>query len=381
MPTLKIDLSTRILSDDMKVYLVHPGARYTFYHTVLERQLLPVDVPYLELEDGKGVPQPAHIAPMLERARLMRKWAKRPLAESDKPRPPLDLDFYRAGLEAEAGAQGARTKLRNSAEKILWTIPEGSLIVIPAQRITEFALIAEAGPRDAIRETVVGTDQYHGMKFPTRQLSNLKKIPMLALPGSVVASARSTSIIEEIDGHAEDQLLRLFYGDYQRDSEYVAGVIANTDDFDALVLGQMIDLHVAIDHFLRTGEVLAPGRALYDTKVKKAPNLHATINSPDGRAFLESSGVATFAVKLLMIVAASGVGLAAAGSLIANAEVVLENSAQQMVDPELMTASANALVDFFATSGYSNYNEYLEALQNGLERNATTPTGTAVIQP
>ncbi|WP_317386634.1 hypothetical protein [Tritonibacter scottomollicae] len=381
MPTLKIDLSTRILSDDMKVFLVHPGARYVFHNTVLEHSVLPADVPFLSIDNGKGVPEADDIGPMLERARQMRKWAKRPLADENRPRPIMDLDFYRVGLEAEAGAQGARTKLRNSAQKILWSIPEKSLIVVPSQRITEHALIAEAGPREADRQKVAGIDQYHGMEFLARPLIGVKKVPMLKLPASVVASARSTSIVEEVDGHAEDQLLRLYYGDYQRDSEYVAGVIANTDDFDSMVLGQMIDLHVAIQHFLETGVALEPGRALYDKNVEKAPRLHATINSPDGRASLESSGIATFAVKLLMIVAASGVALTDAGNLIANADVILENSAQQMVDPALMTASAHALVDFFATSGYSNYNEYLEALQNGLERNATTPTGTAVIQP
>ena len=318
---------------------------------------------------------------MLERAREMRKWAKRPQSEDAQPRPPMDLDHYRIGLNAESGAQGARTKLRNSAQQVLWTIPGGSLVVIPAQRITDSALLAELVSRKQPRQIVRGRDHYKGMDFLARPLRNLKKVPMLALPGSVVSSARSTRIIEKIDGHAEDQLLRLFYGDYQRDSDYVAGVIAHTDDFDALVLGQMIDLHVAIEHFLRTGIALKPGRSLYESSITTVPHLHATINSPDGRASLESSGIATFAVKLLMIVAVSGVTLTVAGDMIANAQVVVENSAQQQVDDVLLKASANALVNFFATSGYPSYTEYLEGLQKGLERNATTPTGTAVIQP
>jgi len=381
MPTLKIDLSTRILDDDMKVFLVHPGARYIFHEQVLRNRAIPVDVPFLDVEDGDGIPEANKIEPMLERARQMRKWAKRPVAETAKPRPPMDLDFYKTGLQLEDGAQGARTKLRNSAQKVLWTIPEGSLAVIPSQKLTGHALLAEFESMKTPRKTVLGTDHYEGMTFLARPLRNLKRIPMLELPSSVVTSARSPSVVEEISGFAEDQLLRLFYGDYQRDSEYVAGVVANTDNFDALVLGQMIDLHVAIEHFLSTGQVLRPGRALYDSDIENAPSLHATINSPDGRASLESSGIATFAVKLLLIVAASGVGLVEAGSLIANAQVVVENSAQQNVDQNLLKASADALVDFFATSGYQGYNDYLEGLQNGLNRNGTIPKGTAEIQP
>lgn len=82
-----------------------------------------------------------------------------------------------------------------------------------------------------------------------------------------------------------------------------------------------------------------------------------------------------------MIVAASSLSLGAAGDLIANAQILVENSAQQHADPALVQASAKSLVDFFATSGHANYTEYLEGLQKGLERNATGPSGKAEIEP
>lgn len=253
MPTLKIDLATRILKDSMKVYFVHPGARYAFYDHVVRDEVLPVDLPFLELEDKKGLPASDKIAPMLERARQMRKWAKRPQAEFSKKRPAMDLDLYRVGLQLEEGAQGARTKLRNTAQEILWGIPKNSLAIIPHRRITGHAILAEFGSRKSPRKVIDGHDHYEGMKFLARPLRNVKQIPMLDLPSSVIVSARSTKVVEQINGHAEDQLLRLYYGDYQRDKDYVAGVIAHTEDFDALVLAQMIDLHVAIEHFLETG--------------------------------------------------------------------------------------------------------------------------------
>lgn len=381
MSTLKIDLSTRVLRDDMQVYLIHPGARYVFYDDILEQSVIPVDIPFLAIPDGQGLPTTGDIVPMIERARQMRKWARRPKSDLDTPRPPMDLDYYRVGLDSDDTAQGARTKLWRNAQKILWSIPEGSLAVFPSQRVIGEAILAEVGGNIEQRTTVSGRDHYHGMEFLARRIHNLKTIPMLSLPGSVIASARSTSTIEQIEGHEEDQILRLYYGDYQRNSDFVAGVIANTDDFDSLIVGQMIDLHVAIDHFIRTGRAVAPGRALYEIGDAVAPNLHATINSPDGRASLESRGVATFAVKLLLIVAASDVALTSAGDLLAQAEVVVENSAQQDIDTTMIEASKDALVNFFATSGAVNSTEYLQGLQDGLLRNQTSPTGTASIEP
>lgn len=365
----------------MRVVFVHPGARYTFYRDVLEREVLPVDVPYLEIQDRVGVPEANEISPMLERARDMRRWAKRTKKEAHKRRPSMDLNYYRTGLNQEPAAQGVRTKLRNSAQKILWAVPKDSLVVVPSPRLAGDALLAEFERRKAPRQIVRGRNHYEGMEFLARPLRNLKKVPMLSLPSSVLASARSTRFIEDISGDAEDQLLRLYYGDYQRNSDFVAGVVAQTENFDALVLGQMIDLHVAIEHFLRSGKVLRPGQALYRSGETRAPQVHATINSPDGRASLESTGIATFAVKLLMIVAVSGVALGTAGKLIAENQILVENSAQQNVDPDILQASANALVDFFSTSGHENYTEYLKGLQKGLELNATKPTGKADIQP
>lgn len=381
MPTLTIDLATRVLQDDMEVNLIHPGARYAFYNTVADHHLLPVDVPFLTAQDGHGLPDADQIEPELERAREMRRWAKRPLTEASKPRPTRDLDFYRTGLNLDAGAQGARTRLRNAAQEVLWEIPGGSLVVVPSRSIAGEAILAEMSDRTAPRWTVQGTGHYLGMEFLARELVPVAKVPMLALPQDVLGKARSTSAVQQIGGYDEDRLLRLAYGDYQRDSDYVAGIMANTDDFDALVMGQMIDLHVAIEHFLTKREALSPGKSLYLGDDVVAPFLHANINSPDGRASLESKGVSTFSLKILSIIAASGIPLSQAGHMVANAQVSVINSADPNGDTKIIQDSANALTSFFATSGEKDYTTYMRGLQNGLKRNKTTPQGTALIQP
>ena len=295
--------------------------------------------------------------------------------------PAQNLDHYRVGLNLKAGAKGARTRLRNAAQKILWDMPEGSLVVIPQKGITGQAILAELGAPNAARDRVHGQDHYAGLTFLARPVKILNRVSMLALPADALGAARSTRAVQNIGGQSEDRILRLAYGDYQRDRDFVAGVMSNNENFDALVLGQMIDLHVAIEHFLEKREVLDPGRVTWAPAVNSAPHLHATINSPDGRASLESQGMATFAVKLLGIVAASGISLAIAGRLIAEGHIDVMNSKEPDGSTKEIQASADALTDFFATSGYSSYNEYLTGLQNGLERNATKPQGTAEIKP
>ena len=136
LPTLKIDLATRIFDDQMQVQLIHSGARYAFYDAVSQNSVLPVDLPFLDIPNGRAVPDADQISPMLERAKVMRRWAKRPKSEARTLMPAQDLDHYRVGLNLGARAQGARTRLRNAAQKIFWDMPEGSLAVIPQKGIT-----------------------------------------------------------------------------------------------------------------------------------------------------------------------------------------------------------------------------------------------------
>ena len=65
MPTLKIDLATRVLDDQMQVNLIHPGARYAFYDEVSQNSLLPVDLPFFDVPDG----QPAAPLPSESKAK------------------------------------------------------------------------------------------------------------------------------------------------------------------------------------------------------------------------------------------------------------------------------------------------------------------------
>lgn len=114
----------------MQVNLIHPGARYAFYNDISQSSLLPVDLPFFDIPNGRSVPDADQISPMLERARVIRRWAKRSKSEAHTPQPSRDLDFYRTGLNLHAGSQGARARLRNAAQKILWEMPESSLVVI-----------------------------------------------------------------------------------------------------------------------------------------------------------------------------------------------------------------------------------------------------------
>lgn len=373
---LTIDLNTRILSEKMQVHLVRPGAKYAFFPIVRSEGVLPVDAPFLELQDGMDIPEASKIASQLERARVLRSWANS--AKSSRgPRPSTGIEGYRLDL-VDPSRRAMRTRIRDAARQILWTIPGGTLVVIPRRSLAEDAILAEIDSRFDPRPTVSGVGANSVLSYPSRRLRHLKSVPMRELPHEVIKSSRTVKVVEKLSGHGEDRILRMFYGDYQRADERVAGLVAQTEDFDARIIGQMIELHTAIEHALETRQRLEPGKALLDPKVRNSPHFHARVDSPDGRTYLESASIATFVVKLLLVVAASGIAPEVAAQTISDNCVTIVNDASDDHE-EIVQASRNALVDFAKIAGHECVATYVTALQDGLNRNEARVSGTAKI--
>ena len=374
---LVIDLNTRVLSEKMQVHLVRPGAKYNLMGVVKSQGVLPADAPFLTLEDGKGVPQASKLAPMLERARVFRAWST--AAKSKRsPMMPTDIDLYRLGLDDPSKSR-MRTAIRNAAHQLLWSIPGGTLVVIPGSYLGANAVLAEIVSRKAPRHTVFGMNENKRIQYVARELRGLKLVPMRDLPEDVTDAARTVRVVSKISGHAEDRVLRIYYGDYRRAEENVAELVGGSSDFGAAVLGRMIDLHMAISHFLDTGQPMKPGQALYTAPIAVEPQFHARVDSPDGRTYLGSDKIATFALKLLLIVAASGVEPLAATELIENNCLQVTNSVTGDT-VELVEATRNALINFTVTSGYECVADYVRALQEGLENNQARIAGSAQIE-
>ncbi|WP_439561117.1 hypothetical protein [Roseinatronobacter sp.] len=381
MKTLNIDLSTRILSDKMKVHLVRPGARYAFFRTALEKNVLPVDAPFLRPEDGKPVKAPNKIAAELERARVFRDWARKPEAKRGRI-PSKDLGNYSLDL-GDASRSATRTRIRNASQNILWAIPGGTLTVIPNRSLSGKAILAKVAPRHEPRTFVHGTGRNQGIVFPARKIFDPKLVPMIDLPGEVLEDARSMKVVQQISGHAEERILRMYYGDYQRAEDHVAGVVAGTDDFDARIIAQMIELHLSMSNAISSGKGSEPGSALFDTESTAEVFFHGRVDSPDGRTYLASTSVITFAVKLMLIVAASGLPMGLAAQAIEAGNVTVINSAEAdgagAHAADTIQASRKALVDFARASGYPTVEAYLSALQDGLNRNSASIAGKATL--
>jgi len=114
--------------------------------------------------------------------------------------------------------------------------------------------------------------------------------------------------------------------------------------------------------------------------VQNSPFFHARVDSLDGRTYLESASIATFVVKLLLVVAAAGISADVAAQTIENNCVTILNEVTGE-HQQIVQASRDALVDFAQIAGHDHdcVATYVTALQDGLNRNDARVSGTATI--
>jgi len=378
---LHIDLATRTLPADPKVFFIRPGAHYHLFEQFVKNDAIAPDTPFLETPDGHGLKTSNQDASMLERARVLRKWGE----TSNKkrgPRPTTDLDAYRTFLE-DRGPRMARTKLRNVAHKVLWNIPEGSLIYVPSSSIANDAMLCEMGSQTAPRVSFEGGGKRRTLEYLGRPVCNVRLIPMRFFPREVTEPQGTQRAVFEFYGYAEQRILRTYYQDYQvGDVTSVVGLGNKSDRFDARIAAQIIALAMSIQHHSETGEFIHPKDMLFGNRVFSAPELHARVNSSDGQVQLEGTGHVQHVLKTFLI--ASGlVGTGAAitlGTLMATGQFDLANSAQQ-TGMDIIDATRGATIDYASAANAENVNEILDNLRSGLNEVQGDVGGTAEIRP
>ena len=363
---IRIDLRTRTLPEEPDVFLVRPGASYHLYDSVRRSDAIAVDVPFLEVPNGQAVPAASEIQPMLERGRVLRNWAGQ--SESKRgPQPSRSLDSYRTFLD-DRGPKMARTKLRNAANTVLWDIPDNSLLFIPASTLGGRAILAEAGKRKAPRETVYGSGSRSRMVYLARPLVDVAEVPMRDLPPEVTDPGQKLLVHNQFEGYAKERLLRTYYGDYSRGQDVnVVEFVAGSEEFDTKVIAQVSALAMSIEHFVTSREFISPEEFVFGYPDMRGPQLHARINSSDGKAQVQDSTLVPHVVKALLLLSGGAIAGAVVAASLVSGDVSIENSALQG-GGNIAEASQLALIDYAAAAGTDSMASIVENLRASIER-------------
>ncbi|MEP3200098.1 MAG: hypothetical protein ABJO57_19635 [Lentilitoribacter sp.] len=378
MPNLEIDLQLPILPEDHSVFMVRPGWRYYLYADFLASEAVAPDFPYLELADKTSPAYIKELQNQLGRGIEFRDWLKTAKDERGFP-PSKNIDDY--GLNHEDRIR-MRNRLQSTAQEVLWDLPDNSLIFIPAKRLDETAMTGELSPKLSPRKLITKKFDDAEIKYLGRSLLGAKRIPMRVFPEDVTDVPKLSGLTTyKFEGYARDRLLRAHYGDYQLgDKISMMEFISGDDRFDARALARLTAISDVLDNFLKTGKVVHPGDFLFSADGISGAEVHARINSKDGRVLVEAYNFTPHLLRALLLIASMANPISAQ-ELINRAnssEIKVSNSAPIHSKYDIVTdATEQSLRNFAREAGVKNLGDILENLRKSSEITKGNITGSA----
>jgi hypothetical protein len=158
--TVEVDLNTRIVGADERMYVLFPGESYTLFNTIKHRSVLALDFPSLELGKTRMGDVPTDLQSRVAMAVRVRNWHKagRDIGNA----PSRDLKDYVRFSRTEA-----RALYMGAVEAVYFDLKPGTIVVVPGSGHWGEVLIGEV-VGDSI--TAVTDANYPGESIPARRV-------------------------------------------------------------------------------------------------------------------------------------------------------------------------------------------------------------------
>ncbi|WP_201156861.1 hypothetical protein [Rhodobaculum claviforme] len=320
---------------------------------------------FLEIEDGVRPRDAAGIDAQITRARAFAEWVKTEERRGEN-RPSQALEDY-AGAEAPP-----RVALyRNTADEILHTLPEGSLIFVPNPDLTRNGMFGELVAPDAPRIRFRGAGHRSEFSYLGRRLKNVKNLPMQNLDPDFFRPMRKRVWTHEYAARETELLYRQYYGDFEIIGRKAVAEIEVTrrrvSGTDLNIIGALTTL---VDETLARvergdREQLTMHNVVFMQPDPQGPVLHANIGSP-GSVLVESvTRRVAPVVKVIMVLALAGYVGADVWDMVQARNLVLENTdgLAGVADAQLAETHEKTYA-FVRASGADSLDEILEYVRD-----------------
>lgn len=204
-----VDLKTKVLPQNHGVYMVRPGAGYSLLSAFYEHQVIAPDLAFLNVPQDERPRDFEGMEAQVKRARAFSDWVKTEETRS-ADMPSQDIAQYAGGETPHR-----LTMYRNTADEILYSLPEGALIFVPNPNFTEKAMIGELVGAEEPRVIFNGTGHRGQFQYQGRRLRNVQMLPMRKLPSQFYPPMSRRVWTHQYIGREKELLYRQFYGDFE----------------------------------------------------------------------------------------------------------------------------------------------------------------------
>ncbi|MGN7829627.1 hypothetical protein ACTJJ8_23110 [Agrobacterium radiobacter] len=240
MTSFKVDLRTRIISDDTRVFLARAGKKGHLFTRVEEAKAIGPDLPNLDLNLETDFGLEGALEAKIKRSRTLKTWlTTSPQNRGD--RPPRTVAAF-----LEAPKTPGHAQIEGIVRSYFQEVKEGDILVIPNPNNFSQAIVAEALPVSSGIKKIPGAERFDGYEFDGRRFGYYKLVPMAALPRAVIdLSQAPTGFAEVYNKAVKQRIFELGFDDYVLDDEFAARIITTQPDFkpfDNNVLSALITM-------------------------------------------------------------------------------------------------------------------------------------------
>ncbi|TAU80459.1 hypothetical protein ELI41_29575 (plasmid) [Rhizobium leguminosarum] len=363
---IRVDIHTREILADTRIYVARPGPNYKFYELFVDRNFVGPDLPGLDLPAFDRLAEVEDFMERVKRSVAIRRYAVR--GERDIPVPAADLADYVDAPTSRSIAQFARV-----ARAYFSTMKAGDLIIVPPANFRGLAHIGElTGPPNQIKATY--PNLYPGTPLQGRNVAWRAVLEKAKLPAQALDALQKPSALFLLTREAWPAIFRRAYGSYSMPGEYGARFeitsekFQTTDDFLIQAFFNFVSKNTELVQAgsddllsLRDGAFAAGGAA---------PDLYTNVNSPGGLSL--KSLIVTPIVIAVMLTLAISVGVEAYAA--AEAGTLVFGNSQAPAGDQCTVEVSNQVVTQLRLLGYDRWSEACEVARSAAEKTGISTT-------
>lgn len=289
--TFKIDLKTKIISEDTNVYLARAGKQGHLFNQIIESKAIGPDLPNLELDLANGFEGEQNLIAKINRARKLNRWISSPVASRG--------DIPNRGLENydNEKKQSGHAQIEGIVRTYFSDMKAGDVLVIPNPMLFGKAILAEVLPLEPHPKLILGTKRREGFTFQGRRFGHFKEVRMMDLPRAVIEIARAPTGLAKINSRTvKNKIFEMCFTDFALDDLFSSQIITTKPDFhpfDATVLNAFVRMVAQNVELLQNdgenAQLKSLTEAAFITDFDTGPSVKININSPGHLAIIDRS--------------------------------------------------------------------------------------------
>lgn len=291
MIQFKVDLNTKIISVDTRIFFARAGKDGHLFAQVVDEMAIGPDLPMLDLDIGKGLLNDTNLEAKVKRSRAISTWIRKSKSQRG-PEPSKDLNYYQSAKKRNGHAQ-----IEGIVKNYFHDLSGGDLLLVPNPSFLGDWIAAEVLPLGTSTYKIRGTNKYEGYDFDGRRLGYMRHIKARDIPRSLIDLSRAPTGFAEIrNTSVKRKIFDLCYDDFIFDDLISSKIKTSKSDFgpfDGNVLNALVTMVAKNADLIESGGDMTALLNLINAAFVQSANqelqVKIDIQSPGFMAILDKS--------------------------------------------------------------------------------------------